>query len=232
MNSRGQDRCGIPGNIAKIPGDRSSVPGNGSMLVDRGWAAGRSRSMTVPNRFLPTRDGELTAWLDNFQAKIAADPAKYGLTGLESAAVTAACAAWSAAYLAANQPSTRTSIAIAAKAAQKRVTLAVVRPIAGRIRADTGIDDALERRARPARPRPAGHAHPPTPFLSLPRRRGRRPGPAEAAGQAIRRTPRAAPSPRAPLRCTFTAPSATRPSTTHHLPAPRRRHPLHHHQQL
>ncbi len=99
----------------------------------------------MPNRFLPTRDGELTVWLDSFQGKIAADPAKYGLTGPESAAVTAACAAWSAAYLAANQPLTRTSVAVATKKAQKRATLAVVRPIAGRIRAATGIADTLKR---------------------------------------------------------------------------------------
>jgi hypothetical protein len=101
--------------------------------------------MTVPNRFLPTRDGDLTEWLNNFQARIAADPAAYGLTGPESAAVTAASAAWSTAYLAANQPSTRTSVAVAVKAAQKRATLAIVRPIAGRIRASTSIDDALKR---------------------------------------------------------------------------------------
>lgn len=144
VSFRVQDRGGIPGNMPKIPGDGSIIPGNRPMLLGRGWAAGSSRSIAVPNRFLPTRDSELTDWLDNFQGKIAADPAKYGLTGPESAAVTAACAAWGVTYRAANQPSTRTSVAVAAKKAQKRATLALIRPIAGRIRADTGIADTLK----------------------------------------------------------------------------------------
>jgi hypothetical protein len=98
----------------------------------------------MPSTYIPSRDAELDTWLDNFQSLIAGSPGAYGLGGGDAAAITAAYAAWHAAFLAAVNPSTRTRATVETKRSQKRSVLAVVRRYAATIRADQSVSGALK----------------------------------------------------------------------------------------
>lgn len=98
---------------------------------------------TVSN-YLPTRDADLDTWLLNFQTLIAANPTNYGLVASDATAITSAFNAWHTAYLAATNPSTRTTATIATKNQQKRNVLIVVRGYAATIRANQAVSAALK----------------------------------------------------------------------------------------
>lgn len=94
--------------------------------------------------WIPTKDDALDPFLNNFQTLIAATPANYGLVASDATAITAAYTAWHTAYLAAINPSTRTTATIETKNLQKANVLLVVRRYAATIRANHGISNALK----------------------------------------------------------------------------------------
>ena len=94
--------------------------------------------------FIPSRDAELEAWLLNFKTLIAATPTNYGLVTADATAITASYTAWHTAYVAATTPTTRNHITIAAKDAQKILTVDVVRTYSNTIRANTAVSDSLK----------------------------------------------------------------------------------------
>ncbi len=98
----------------------------------------------MSTRFLPVRESELDHWLANFAGSIAAAPGSYGLTAGDAASISAAVAAWHAAYQTSIAPSTRTISAVQAKRDQKRAVTAIVRRYAARIRGDAAIDSTLK----------------------------------------------------------------------------------------
>jgi hypothetical protein len=89
----------------------------------------------MPSTYLPLREAGLNNWLANFADRVAADPALYTLTDSDAAEISAAVAAWQAAYVAAVAPESRTRGIVAAKNAAKRATLATVRRYGALIRA-------------------------------------------------------------------------------------------------
>jgi hypothetical protein len=98
----------------------------------------------MPNDYIPARDSQLDAWLLNFKTLIAANPASYGLVAGDATAITNSYNAWHAAYLAATNPTTRTHVTVAAKDAQKILTLDVVRTYAATIRSNTAVSNELK----------------------------------------------------------------------------------------
>lgn len=94
--------------------------------------------------YIPSRDSDLDPFLNNFQALIAADPTDFGLAAGDATAITASYTAWHLAFEAATNPITRNHITIAAKDAQKILTLDVVRTYAATIRANVAVSDSLK----------------------------------------------------------------------------------------
>lgn len=94
--------------------------------------------------YIPTRDAELESWLANFKTLIAANPTNYGLVAGDATTITNSYNAWHTDFLAATNPTTRTHVTIAAKEAQKILTLDVVRTYAATIRANGAVSDALK----------------------------------------------------------------------------------------
>lgn len=65
--------------------------------------------------FIPAKDADLDAWAVNFSTRITATPTAFGLTAGQATTFGALRAAFTAALLAATDPSTRTSVTVAAK---------------------------------------------------------------------------------------------------------------------
>src|SRR6185295_13578527 len=94
--------------------------------------------------YIPTRDSNMEAWLLNFKTLIAASPTSYGLVAGDATTITNSYTAWHTAYAAATNPTTRNHVTIAAKDAQKILTLDVVRTYAAQIRANVAVSDSLK----------------------------------------------------------------------------------------
>jgi hypothetical protein len=94
--------------------------------------------------YIPSRDADLDTWALNFKTLIAANPTNYGLQSADATAITNAYTSWNAAYLAANNPTTRTKATVATKNAQKANLLTVVRGYAATIRVNHAVSDALK----------------------------------------------------------------------------------------
>lgn len=78
--------------------------------------------------YIPARIADLQAWGANFNALLNANPASFGLTSGDAAAVEAAFDAWNAVQVQALDPGTRTPALVAQAADLKADFLAVVRP--------------------------------------------------------------------------------------------------------
>jgi len=102
------------------------------------------RTRAMANSWIPTLDGPLDTFVNNFQTLIAASPTAYGLVAGDATAITAAYTAWHAAYLAAVNPTTRTHATITTKNVQKANVLSVVRGYGATIRVNRAITDALK----------------------------------------------------------------------------------------
>lgn len=92
--------------------------------------------------YIPASDSSFQEWLLNFNSRLTATPAIYGLIAADAVIVAASYAVWNAAYLVAITPGTRTSAAIAAKDAARASAEAVVRPYAQRIRSNPAVSNA------------------------------------------------------------------------------------------
>lgn len=91
------------------------------------------------SNYIPSRDADFDAWLNNFQTLLAAAPATYGLTAPDAVIVTAAYNAWHPAYVLATDPATRTSPTVAQKDAERASAEATVRPYAVRISRNNAV---------------------------------------------------------------------------------------------
>lgn len=94
--------------------------------------------------YLPTADGPLDAWANNFKTLIAASPTTYGLVTADGTALTTAFTAWHSAYLLAINPATRTQSAVELKNVQKDNLLPVLRGYAATIRANRAVPSNLK----------------------------------------------------------------------------------------
>lgn len=91
--------------------------------------------------YVPTQDGLLDSWALNFNTLMTALPATYGCTVGEAAAVNVVQVIFHNAYILAVNPATRTEGTVAAKDVAKASMLAVIRPLAVRIKLATGVTD-------------------------------------------------------------------------------------------
>ena len=80
--------------------------------------------------YIPGPDADFDNWAVNFSTLITAVPATYGLVAGDAIIIAAVVNPWHAAYVAATNPTTRTSVTIAAKDAARLAAEAVVRPYA------------------------------------------------------------------------------------------------------
>lgn len=94
--------------------------------------------------WIPSNDGPLDTFVNNFQTLIAATPTNYGLVTADATAITAAYTTWHAAFLAAVNPTTRTKATITTKNLQKRNVMSVLRGYGATIRANRAVTDALK----------------------------------------------------------------------------------------
>lgn len=94
--------------------------------------------------YIPAQDAAFRDWLLNFSTLITANPTNYGLIAGDAVIIAAQYTAFSAAYLTATNPTTRTSANIAAKDAARANAEAVVRPYAQRVRNNTTVSNALK----------------------------------------------------------------------------------------
>ena len=91
--------------------------------------------------YIPAKEADLLTWGNNFQTKIAAAPATYGLQAADATAITTDYNAFSTAYATANNPSTRNAVSVAAKDGAKAAFLTLARMYAAIIRANAGVAD-------------------------------------------------------------------------------------------
>jgi hypothetical protein len=96
--------------------------------------------MTAP--YIPTKDGDLDAWANNFADLITATPALYGLTPAEALSIQTEVDAWNVAYPLAINPGTRTPVTVSAKNAAKIAMTIICRTFASQVRINPGVADA------------------------------------------------------------------------------------------
>jgi hypothetical protein len=122
------------------------------------------RCLVSPN-YVPSRDADLLAWADNFNALITADPARYGLVAGDAVAIDNAVTPFDDAYALGGgtyhspvNPATKTVVTTQAKNDAKTAMLAIIRPYAQQIAISPGVssDDkiALGLNARTNTPTP------------------------------------------------------------------------------
>lgn len=95
--------------------------------------------MSAASPYIPSKDALYDSWSANFSSLIALSPASYGLASGDAAAITAAYAAWHAAYLLVTSPSTKTKATVQAKNTERVNSLAILRPYAQQIANNAGI---------------------------------------------------------------------------------------------
>jgi hypothetical protein len=92
--------------------------------------------------FVPSRESDLVTFANNFEVKLSAAPTDYGVSVLQATAFTTLNGVWNAAYVAANDPSTRSPANIAAKNTAKENMLdgpGGIRELAALVQAHPGI---------------------------------------------------------------------------------------------
>lgn len=98
----------------------------------------------MASSYIPAAEAPMDNWVLNFKTKIALSPTTYGLTTSDATAITTAYTNWHTAYLAANDPATRTEATIETKNEQKQIVLGVVRGYAAAIRVNHAVSNALK----------------------------------------------------------------------------------------
>lgn len=89
--------------------------------------------------YIPAKDADFDAWLLNFTTLLTAAPTTYGLTAPDAVICAAQYTAWHPAYIAATDPSTRTSVTVAAKDAARVTAEQVIRPYAQQISKNASV---------------------------------------------------------------------------------------------
>lgn len=124
---------------------------------------------SLPN-YIPPRDADFNNWVTNFSTLLTAAPATYGLSAGDATSVDTVTDAWVNAYTAATNPSTRTSVTVAAKDTARITAEATIRPYAISISLNTGVatDDKIAIGVNPRTSTPQPIAAPDTfPVLSV-----------------------------------------------------------------
>lgn len=80
--------------------------------------------------YIPKSDSGFASWLSNFSALLTASPTTYGLSAPDAVVVAAENTAFQSALTAASDPTTRTSVTVAAKDAARATAESIVRPFA------------------------------------------------------------------------------------------------------
>lgn len=93
----------------------------------------------MANSFIPQPDAGFAAWAQNFGATTAANPAAYGMTAPDAAAIVAAAAAFVAALAVLADPSTATPTAVTAKDEARATAETLCREWAAVIQADPDV---------------------------------------------------------------------------------------------
>src|SRR5688572_775218 len=92
--------------------------------------------------YFPSRNADIAPWLLNFSTLLTAAPTDYGLTAGNAVTVAAQNTAWQAAYTAATNPVTRTSVTVAALQSATFTMRAIVLPFATLIAGNPAVLDA------------------------------------------------------------------------------------------
>lgn len=92
--------------------------------------------------YIPAKEADLSAWLQNFSTLITATPATYGLTSGDASLIATAVANWTTAYNLTTSPTTKTATTVSAKNTQKVIVLAIARPYAQMIANNAGVSSA------------------------------------------------------------------------------------------
>lgn len=98
----------------------------------------------MSSSYIPQRESDMDNWLNNFKTLIAATPTAYSLTTSDATSITNGYNSWHTAYLAAVNPTTRTTATVATKNTQKALVLTLVRGYADTIRVNSAVSDALK----------------------------------------------------------------------------------------
>ncbi len=120
--------------------------------------------------YIPATDSGFDSWLTNFSTLLTGSPTTYGLVSGDAVIVAGVTATWSTAYAAATNPSTRTSVTIAAKDSARNAATATVRPYATQISRNAGVTNDDKTAIGVNLPNPARTPVPPPstqPVLSL-----------------------------------------------------------------
>ena len=91
--------------------------------------------------YLPKKDADFNNWFANFHTLLTATPTAFGLVSGDAVIVAAQWAIWDPAYVAATNPSTRTSVTVAAKDTARTNATAIIRPYATRIAGNPAVTD-------------------------------------------------------------------------------------------
>jgi hypothetical protein len=73
----------------------------------------------MPDDYIPSRDADFDPFAINFKTLIVATPTNYGLVAADGTAIATAVDSWHTAFLAATNPTTRTTATIATKNTQR-----------------------------------------------------------------------------------------------------------------
>jgi hypothetical protein len=90
--------------------------------------------------FLPSRQTDIGVWMENFRDLINADPAKYGLTAANAAAIDSDVTDFVNKLALVQVPATKTKATVAAKVDALTAATATVRLFAGLIRSNPGVN--------------------------------------------------------------------------------------------
>lgn len=89
--------------------------------------------------YIPPKDADFDAWIENFSSLITAAPATYGLTSGDATAIAGVTTSWSDAYALVTSPSTKTATTVQAKNVARITALNTVRPYAQTIGLNAGV---------------------------------------------------------------------------------------------
>jgi hypothetical protein len=89
--------------------------------------------------YIPPKDADFAAWLDNFSALITTAPGTYGLTSGDAVVIADVTATWDAAYALVTSPSTKTATTVQAKNVARITALNTVRPYSQTIALNAGV---------------------------------------------------------------------------------------------
>lgn len=93
----------------------------------------------MSTQYIPAKDANFNNWIINFSTLLTASPTTYGLVAGDATAVAAVTAAWTAAYLLATNPSTRTPVTVSDKDAARIAAESLIRPLAVSISLNGGV---------------------------------------------------------------------------------------------